>query len=51
MLETLDVEVAIDGHSVEVIGVIPISGYVITAPQTGLCSHNDIELLTFSVRV
>ena len=33
--ERLDVRLWIDGHNVEVIGVIPISDYVIATPQTG----------------
>jgi site-specific DNA recombinase len=35
VLEMLDVKVWIDGQNVEVIGVIPISDYVIATPQTG----------------
>jgi hypothetical protein len=50
-LEMLDVKVGIDGHNVEVIGVIPICGYVITAPQMGLWGHNNSHVLPFSVRL
>jgi len=49
--EMLDAKVWIDGRNVEVIGVIPISDYVIATPQTGLWGHNNIEVLPFSVRV
>ena len=35
VLEMLDVKVWIDGHNVEVVGIIPISDYVIATPQTG----------------
>lgn len=48
--EALDVKVSVDGHNVEVVGVIPVPDYVIATPQTGLSGHNNIELLPFSVR-
>jgi hypothetical protein len=49
--EMVYAKVRVDGHNVGVLGIIPISGYVIATPQMGLCSHNNIELLLFSVRV
>ena len=51
VLEMLDVKVGIDGHNVELIGVIRIPGYVITTPQMGLWGRNNIELLPFRVRL
>lgn len=50
-LDMLDIKVWIDGHNVEVTGVIPISDYVIVIPQSGLHSRNNIEFLPFSPRV
>jgi len=49
--EIVDGKVWMDGDNVEVIGVIPVSGCVITTPQMGLCSPNDMERLPLRVRI
>jgi hypothetical protein len=38
-----DIKVWIDGHNVEVTGVIPISDYVIATPQTGKLWRSEVK--------